>query len=102
MPSKTEEAGKGRRANERRKQKIEALRLAAEAGDSEAIAQYEQHLSKLRERNQKYRQKVREAREADPEYLRQLDEKSVCVRKGCWKPSVSVWNEPPGKEAVTS
>ena len=66
---------KGRRANERRKQKIEALRLAAEAGDSEAIAQYEQHLSKLRERNQKYRQKVREAREADPEYLRQLDEK---------------------------
>ena len=41
---------KGRRANERRKQKIEALRLAAEAGD-------------------------REAREADPEYLRQLDEK---------------------------
>lgn len=66
---------KGRRANERRKQKIEALRLAAEDGDSEAIAQYEQHLSKLRERNQKYRQKVREAREADPEYLRQLDEK---------------------------
>ena len=66
---------KGRRANERRKQKIEALRLAAEAGDPEAIAQYEQHLSKLRERNQKYRQKVREAREADPEYLRQLDEK---------------------------
>ena len=66
---------KGRRANERRKQKIEALRLAAEAGDPEAIAQYEQHLSKLRERNQKYRQKVREAREADPEYLRQLGEK---------------------------
>ena len=66
---------KGRRANERRKQKIEALRLAAEADDPEAIAQYEQHLSKLRERNQKYRQKVREAREADPEYLRQLDEK---------------------------
>ena len=66
---------KGRRAKERRKQKIEALRLAAEAGDPEAIAQYEQHLSKLRERNQKYRQKVREAREADPEYLRQLAEK---------------------------
>lgn len=66
---------KGRRANERRKQKIEALRLAAEAGDPEAITQYEQHLSKLRERNQKYRQKVREAREADPEYLRQLGEK---------------------------
>ena len=39
-----------------------SLRLAAEAGDPEAIAQYEQHLSKLRERNQKYRQKVREAR----------------------------------------
>ena len=32
-------------------------------------------MSKLRERNQKYRQKVREAREADPEYLRQLGEK---------------------------
>ena len=32
-------------------------------------------MSKLRERNQKYRQKVREAREAAPEYLRQLGEK---------------------------
>ena len=63
---------KGRRANERRKQKIEALRLAAEAGDPEAIAQYEQHLSKLRERNQKYRQKVREAREEDYELVKEL------------------------------
>lgn len=62
---------KGRRANERRKQKLEALRQAAEAGAPNAIAEYEQHLRKLRERNRKYRQKVQEARAADPE---QLDE----------------------------
>jgi site-specific DNA recombinase len=66
---------KGRRAAARRKEKLDALRLAAEAGEPEAIAQYEQYLNSQRERNQKYRQKVREAREADPEYLRQLDEK---------------------------
>ena len=66
---------KGKRAAERKKQKLEALRMAAEAGDPEAISKYEEHLANQRERNQKRRQKLKEAREADPEYLSQLEEK---------------------------
>ena len=44
---------KGKKSAERRKQKLVALREAAEAGDPEAIAQYEEHLAYQRERNQK-------------------------------------------------
>lgn len=72
---------KGKRSGERRKQKLDELRLAAEAGDPDAIAQYEEHLAKQRERNQKRRQKIKEAREADPEYIRQLDEKERIKRE---------------------
>lgn len=72
---------KGKRSGERRKQKLGELRLAAEAGDPDAIAQYEEHLAKQRERNQKRRQKIKEAREADPEYIRQLDEKERIKRE---------------------
>jgi site-specific DNA recombinase len=71
---KKQEKGKTGSA-ERRKEKLDALREAAEAGDPEAIAQYEEHLAYQRERNQKHRQKLKEAREADPEYIRQLEEK---------------------------
>ena len=66
---------KGKRSTERRKQKLDALRAAAEAGDPEAVAKYEEHLAIQRERNQKHRQKLQEAREADPEYLSRLEEK---------------------------
>ena len=72
---------KGKRAGERRKQKLEALRIAAEAGDPVAVAQYEKHLANQRERNQKRRQKLKEAREADPEYLSQLEEKERIKRE---------------------
>ena len=72
---------KGKRSAERRKQKLDALRMAAEAGDPEAIAQYEKHLANQRERNQKRRQKLKEAREADPEYLSQLEEKERIKRE---------------------
>ena len=72
---------KGKRAGERRKQKLEALRMAAEAGDPVAVAQYEKHLANQRERNQKRRQKLKEAREADPEYLSQLEEKERIKRE---------------------
>lgn len=51
------------------------MREAAEAGDPVAIAQYEEHLAYQRERNQKHRQKLKEAREASPEYISQLEEK---------------------------
>jgi len=66
---------KGKRSEERRKQKLYAMREAAEAGDPVAIAQYEEHLAYQRERNQKHRQKLKEAREASPEYISQLEEK---------------------------
>ena len=72
---------KSKRASERKKQKLDALRTAAEAGDPEAVAKYEEHLAKQRERNQKRRQKLREAREADPEYLSQLEEKERIKRE---------------------
>ena len=72
---------KGERAAERKKQKLEALRMAAEAGDPEAISKYEEHLANQRERNQKRRQKLKEAREADPEYLSQLEEKERIKRE---------------------
>ena len=72
---------KGKRAAERKKQKLADLRMAAEAGDPVAIAQYEEHLANQRERNQKRRQKIKEAREADPEYLSQLEEKERIKRE---------------------
>ena len=72
---------KGKRSEERRKQKLYALREAAEAGDPVAIAQYEEHLAYQRERNQKHRQKLKEAREASPEYLSQLEEKERIKRE---------------------
>ena len=49
---------KGKKSAERRKQKLVALREAAQAGDPVAIAQYEEHLEYQRERNQKHRQKL--------------------------------------------
>ena len=66
---------KGQRSAENRKKKIDELRMAAEAGDPVAVAQYEEYLTNLRERNKKYRQKLQEAKKADPEYIRQMDEK---------------------------
>ena len=71
---------KGKRSTERRKQKLDALRAAAEAGDPEAAAKYEEHLAIQRERNRKHRQKLQEAREADPEYISRLDEKERIKR----------------------
>ena len=66
---------KSKRASKRKKQKLDALRAAAEAGNPEAVAKYEEHLANQRERNQKRRQKLQEARAADPEYLSRLEEK---------------------------
>ena len=73
--------GKGKRSTERRKQKLDALRAAAEAGDPEAAAKYEEHLAIQRERNRKHRQKLQEAREADPEYISRLEEKERIKRE---------------------
>ena len=70
-----------RRTEERRKQKLADLRAAAEAGDSEAVAEYEALLEKNRERGRQYREKLREAREADPEYISRLEEKERIKRE---------------------
>lgn len=48
---------------------------AVEAGDPDAIAERERKLAMQRERNRLRQQKIREARETDPEYIRQMDEK---------------------------
>lgn len=50
---------KEKRSAERRKQKLEELRNAAEAGDEEAIARYTELLEKQKERGRRYRQKLR-------------------------------------------
>ena len=74
----------GKRSAERRKQKLVDLREAAKVVDPVAIAQYEEHLAYQRERNQKHCQKLkeaREAREASPEYLSQLEVKERIKRE---------------------
>lgn len=72
---------KGKRSAERRKQKLEELRKAAEAGDGEAVAQYAEYLEKQKERGRRYRQKLKEAKEADPEHIRQMEEKERLKRE---------------------
>ncbi len=72
---------KGKRSAERRKQKLDELRKAAEAGDEEVIAQYAEYLEKQKERGRRYRQKLKEAKEADPEHIRQMEEKECLKRE---------------------
>ena len=66
---------KDRRSYEIQKQKRDALIKAAEAGDPEAIAERERKLAQQRERNRRRQQKLKEAREASPEYIAMMDEK---------------------------
>ena len=63
-----------RRYEQRRRERLEALREAPQA-DPEAAAQYEEHLRKKREAGQRQRAKLKALREADPEYIRQMEEK---------------------------
>ena len=72
---------KGKRSTERRKQKLNALRTAAEAGEPEAVAEYERSLAMQRERNHRRQQKIKEAREADPAYIAQMEEKERLQRE---------------------
>ena len=72
---------KGKRAAEVRKQKKAALKKAAEAGEPEAIAEYERKLALQRERNHRRQQKIKEAREADPAHIAQMEEKERLQRE---------------------
>lgn len=65
---------KKRRYEQRRRERLEALREAAQT-DPEAAARYEEHLRKKREAGQRQREKLKALREADPEYIRQMEEK---------------------------
>ena len=65
---------KKRRYEQQRRERLEALREAART-DPEAAAQYEEHLQKKREAGQRQRAKLKALREADPEYIRQMEEK---------------------------
>ena len=72
---------KAKRAAEVQKQKKAALMKAVEAGDPEAIAEYERKLALQRERNNRRQQKIKEAREADPAYIAQMEEKERLQRE---------------------
>ena len=65
---------KKRRYEQRRRERLEAFREAAQT-DPAAAAQYEEHLRKKREAGQRQRAKLKALREADPEYIRQMEEK---------------------------
>ena len=60
---------------------IAVLMKAVEAGDPEAIAEYERKLALQRERNHRRQQKIKEAREADPAYIAQMEEKERLQRE---------------------
>lgn len=70
---------------------------AVEAGDPEAIAEYERKLALQRERNHRRQQKIKEAREADPAYIAQMEEKERLQRESYWKRNANGQNEPTGK-----
>lgn len=72
---------KGKRAAEVQRQKKAALKKAAEAGEPEAVAEYERKLAMQRERNHRRQQKIREAREADPAHTAQMEEKERLQRE---------------------
>lgn len=72
---------KGKRAAEVQKQKKAALKKAAEAGEPEAIAEYERKLALQRERNHRRQQQIKEAREADPAHIAQMEEKERLQRE---------------------
>lgn len=72
---------KAKRSTEVQKQKRAELMKSVEAGDPEAIAEYERKLALQRERNHRRQQKIKEAREADPAYIAQMEEKERLQRE---------------------
>ena len=72
---------KNMRATEKRKERLAALRAAAETGDTQAIAELEKIKEQHTNASRKRRKKLKEMREADPEYIRQLEEKERIKRE---------------------
>ena len=65
---------KSERAKEKQKEKMAQLKEDAKT-DPEAAAQYEQYLEGRREASRKYRAKLKEIKEASPEYIKAMEEK---------------------------
>lgn len=64
---------KEKRSYEKKKQKIAALKEAAQT-DPEAAVQYEAYIQKQREDGRRQRERLKALKEADPEYICQLEE----------------------------
>ena len=66
---------KNKRAGERRQERIREMRQAVEAGDPEAVAWMEKYRAQRRAAGARRTAQLKAAREADPEYMRKLEEK---------------------------
>lgn len=65
---------KGKRSSEKKKERVAALREAAQT-DPVAAAQYEEMLQRNRETGKRQRERLKALKEADSEYIAQLEEK---------------------------
>ena len=73
LAEKKKQASK--RSAQRRNQKRAEIKARAEAGDIEAVAEYEVILEKGRQSNRKRAEKMKALRMADPEYRAKMEEK---------------------------
>ena len=64
-----------KKSTQKRNQKRAEIKAKAEAGDSEAMAEYKAILEKGRQNNRKRSEKMRELRMSDPEYRAKMEEK---------------------------
>ena len=64
-----------KKTTQKRNQKRAEIKAKAEAGDPEAMAEYEAILEKGRQNNRKQAEKMRKLRMADPEYRAKMEEK---------------------------
>ena len=64
-----------KKSTQKRNQKRAEIKAKAEAGDSEAMAEYKAILEKGRQNNRKRTEKMRELRMSDPEYRAKMEEK---------------------------
>ena len=64
-----------KKSTQKRNQKRAEIKAKAEAGDSEAMAEYKAILEKGRQNNRKRAEKMRELRMSDPEYRAKMEEK---------------------------
>ena len=69
-----------KKSTQKRNQKRAEIKAKAEAGDPEAMAEYEAILEKGRQNNRKQAERIRKLRMADPEYRAKMEEKGCFGR----------------------